>query len=369
MRRVIYIALVAVSAIFVSACSKEDLGNGENLPYITFGISGLDIDTKSLITGNLLENNPNKLRDCVYVYGVRNNTDQIYSKTPIMREQNSSNWQPSNKRQWAAGSSYSFYAYTSSPAASASAPTSDNGGIYVEHSGLKITVLQPKDYNEANMVDYMLSHAYKVADGANYRTVMLYMQHAMAWVEVFVEKEEENHIIELENITLSNIYRSATMQCESQAIANSGDKNIWTVQLQGTNDDVEYSTEDFPRPNNAAFPLPDKYAELDEQERNKHFLGSLNILAIPQQLTAKATLSVKYSVDEDNDNNTDPTEYTQVFQLYDYVPYVWESGHKITYRLTINTGVQLKAYISDWKEAGYTEGLILPPNNQQNQQD
>ncbi len=353
MRRVIYIVLVAVSAIFVSACSKDDLGNGENLPYITFGISGLDIETKSLITGNLLENNPNKLRDCVYVYGVRNNTDQIYSKTPIMREQNSSNWQPSNKRQWAAGSSYSFYAYTSSPAASASAPTSDNGGIYVEHSGLKITVLQPKDYNEANMVDYMLSHAYKVADGANYRTVMLYMQHAMAWIEIVVQKEMPEHTITLNSITLGNIFRSATMQCESQGIANSGEKNIWMVQLSGTND-LSYTKNSFVD-SGTYFPLPDNY-------NSETYLGAMNLLTVPQQLSSKATLTVSYSVDEDDNNETPQTEYSQTFQLFNYIPYVWESGNKITYTLSINTGVALKASISDWKDAGYTEGVVLPGN-------
>lgn len=363
MKHIAYILYIAIVAAVVSACSKEDTGSLDNLPNITFGVSGLDISTKGLIT------NGSFVSGEVYVYGVKNNTTPLYDGKPygepLTKSEESNNWTPTTTLQWAAGSSYSFYGYTKSPTTpgnGASCTIANNSGA------MKITVSQPYSYSEPDMVDYMLSHAYKVADGKNYRTVMLYMEHAMAWVEVFVEKEEENHIIVLKNITLSNIYKSATMQCESQAIANSGDKNIWTVQLQGTNDDG-YSTIYFPRPNNAAFPLPDKYIGLSEVERNKHFLGSLNILAIPQQLTAKATLSVKYSVDEDNNNNTDPTEYTQVFQLHDYVPYVWESGHKITYRLTINTGVQLKAYISDWKEAGYTEGLILPPNNQQNQQD
>lgn len=362
MKHIAYILYISIVAAVVSACSKEDTGSPDDMPNITFGVSGLDISTKGLIT------NGSFVSGEVYVYGVKNNTEPLYNNDALSKSPEGNNWTPTDNKkikQWATGS-YSFYGYTKSPTGNpgngASCTIANNSGA------MKITVSQPSSYSEPDMVDYMLSHAYKVADGTNYRTVMLYMEHAMAWVEVFVEKEEENHIIVLKNITLSNIYKSATMQCESQAIANSGDKNIWTVQLQGENN-VVYSTSVFPRPTNAAFPLPDKYAELEAHERNKHFLGSLNILAIPQQLTAKATLSVTYTVDEDNNNNTDPTEYTQVFQLYDYVPYVWESGHKITYRLTINTGVQLKAYISDWKEAGYTEGLILPPNNQQNQQD
>ena len=49
------------------------------------------------------------------------------------------------------------------------------------------------------------------------------------------------------------------------------------------------------------------------------------------------------------------------FKLFDYIPYVWESGHKIRYTLNINTGVELYAEVVDWIEAGYIEGVILPP--------
>ena len=45
------------------------------------------------------------------------------------------------------------------------------------------------------------------------------------------------------------------------------------------------------------------------------------------------------------------------------MPYVWEPGNKIIYTLTINTGVDLKAQITDWEDAGYTEGVITPPAN------
>jgi hypothetical protein len=147
------------------------------------------------------------------------------------------------------------------------------------------------------------------------------------------------HKIILDSITLKNIFRSASMQCESQAIANSGEKNIWMIQLQGTND-LKYFNRSF--------------------TANGNILGSMNFLAIPQQLTSSAELKISYSVDEDNNNSTDPTQYTQIFKLFNYRPFVWESGNKITYTLTINTGVSLRAEIADWKDAGYTEGVILP---------
>ena len=329
-----------------TACSKDDAVN--ELPYITFGVSGMDIDTRALIDANGFTSGK------VYVYGVRNNTNSIYSKTPISKVDGSSNWSPAAnlKRQWIAGSSYSFYAYTSSPDASNSIPTGGNHGVYVENDGLKITVSQPSteatnqyQVNESNMVDYLLSHAYKVADGSNFHTVMLYMQHAMACVEINVERQVLGHSILLDTIKISNIFRSASMVCTEQAIARSGNNNVWQIQLSGAND-VIYSKGGFSAP----------VAE-------EHNLGSLNILAVPQQLTNKASLTVKYKVDEDPDNDANEwTSYTQTFNLFNYVPYVWEPGNKIIYTLTINTGVNLKARIADWVDAGYTEGIIMPGN-------
>jgi hypothetical protein len=83
----------------------------------------------------------------------------------------------------------------------------------------------------------------------------------------------------------------------------------------------------------------------------------MSFLAVPQQLSAATALSVSYRVTENAGTTKD---YTETFNLYNYNPYVWESGHKITYTLTINTGVQLKAHIDDWTESGYIEGIIIP---------
>lgn len=323
--------VLVMIVISLHGCTKECLE--DELPYITFGVSGLDVDTKGLITGdNITSRN-------IYVYGVRNNTTNVFNKEKITKNQNNSNWETTTKRQWVAGSSYSFYAITSSPEALNSTPTTS--GVYVENSGLKITVAQPNEYTEDDMVDYMLSHAYKVADGSSYHTVMLYMQHAVSWVNIEVVKEMAEHVITLNSITLSNIFRQATMQCESQAIANSNGNNVWSTQLSGTNN-TSYTKSSF--------------------TSNGNTLGTMSILAVPQQLGSSTTLSVNYTVTESGGNKT----YTQTFNLFNYTPYVWEPGHKITYTLSINTGVSLKAAVADWIDAGYTEGLILPPSNTSN---
>ena len=137
------------------------------------------------------------------------------------------------------------------------------------------------------------------------------------------------------------------MQCEQQAIAlnNSNGNNVWAIQVQG-NDDIEYSVGPF------------------TPVSNQHFIGNMTFLAIPQQLSSKAELTVSYSVDQDNNSTTAATEYTQTFKLFKYIPYVWEAGHKINYTLTINTGVQLDAYVTDWIDGGYTEGVIIPTPQQ-----
>ena len=306
------------------------------MPYITFGVSSLGVDTKAMISGSdFTSANPPK----VWIYGVRNNTNKIYDNAEITKQTGSSNWLPADKRQWVAGSSYSFYGYTYSRSVSSS--------LTIENSGLKITVSQPQYYDSEDMVDYMLSHAYKVADGANYHTVMLYMQHAMACVDITVEREETNHNITVNEISLCNIYRSAIMQCEQQATAagNSNGNNLWAIQLQGSND-IDYSVGPF------------------TPQSGSHLIGKMTFLAIPQQLSSQAVLAVNYSVDEDGDDSASATEYTQSFNLFNYSPYVWEAGHKINYKLTINTGVQLDASVSDWIDGGYTEGVIIPKSQQ-----
>lgn len=329
MRKSVHILVKLLSAAFLlivlNSCTKWH-SERNDLPYITFGVSGLDIETRALITDFTAQS--------ITVYGVKNNTTPLFdgSASTTLIKGTGNNWTTNPQKQWEDGSSYSFYAHTHSPAS----PQND-ASISVKNSGLEITVAQPSSYSEDNMVDYMLSHAYKVADGKNYHTVILYMQHAMSWIEVVVEKEDIGHTIALNEISLRNIYRTANMKCDAQAVALSGYHNLWNTTLTGSNN-TTYTKEK---------PLFNPDGTL---------LGKMSILAVPQQLGASTTLTVSYSVTE----NDGTKEYTETFNLYNYNPYVWESGHKITYTLTINTGVQLKAHIDDWIESGYIEGIITP---------
>ena len=318
-----------VGILSLCSCIKEE--DGTVLPYITFGVAEVNADTKALITNETL----NSSATSVTVYGVRNNTEQIFNGVTIKKMSDSYNWKPANsyyEKTWQSGS-YSFYGYTFS---------SGQSTCTIQKDGLKIIATQPASYSETDMVDYMLSHAFKVADGKANHIVMLYMQHAMSCAEIVVKKQIPEHEITLESISLTGIYRSATMECEDQANANSGENNVWKTQISGANDALY--TKGF-----------------TPAQAQGNTLGTMTILAVPQQLTQSTELTVKYAVDEDNNDSTPAIAHVDKFKLFDYIPYVWESGHKIRYTLNINTGVELYAEVVDWIEAGYIEGVILPP--------
>ena len=61
-------------------------------------------------------------------------------------------------------------------------------------------------------------------------------------MEIVVKKQMDDHQITLNSIELRNIFRSATMQCEYQAIANKGESNVWLTTLSGNNNQT-YSKE------------------------------------------------------------------------------------------------------------------------------
>ena len=352
---------IGLCSMALAGCTKID--EGKEMPYITFGVSSIGESTKGLITNETLSK--------VYVYGVKNNTEKIFTNAEITKKQQGNNWNISGTpKTWSQGNSYSFYGYSFSGPGTTITIERDSKqnitavkseGITITNSALKIEISQPKptksdEYalDETKIIDYMLSHAYKVADGSNNHIVMLYMQHAMACVEVNVKKQMSSHTVVLDSLVLENIYTSAIMESESQAIANSGNNNTWKIQLQGKND-VRYRKNFTPSQTTET-------ENNDTPSTNTH-LGTMTVLAVPQQLTSSTKLSVHYRVAETAGSST-LTKHTETFNLFNYVPYVWESGHKIKYTLNINTGVELNAQIADWIDAGYTEGVILPSNTQ-----
>ena len=274
----------------------------------------------------------------VYVYGVQNNTTNIYSGVAITRDAATGKWFPSTKKNWVEGSSYSFYGYTYN---TTNGLTLDSG-----KNGLEITVQQPTSYNESAMIDYLLSYAFKVADGAMKPIVQLYLEHAMSCVEIYVVRGNKFDA-RLKSMSFKNIYSAGNMKCTSQAIANSGDRNIWQVTPSG-NPDVNYTY----NPSTAV-------AISDSRESTQ---AKMLLMCLPQQLTAATTLTIVYEINE-KITPTSPdnwVEHTEEFKLYNYEPMNYQSGHKIVYTATIDSGVNFEGVVKDWIDVDYIEGTVLP---------
>jgi hypothetical protein len=277
----------------------------------------------------------------VFVYGVMNNTTKIYRGEQVSRDAATGKWFPSTKKNWVDGSSYSFYAY---------AYNTDSGLSFTSgKDGLEIVVAQPSTYNESAMIDYLLSYTFKVADGAMKPIVPLYLEHAMALVEIYVVR---GNMFEarLNKMTFENIYREGLMKCTSQAIVNSGERNVWQVIPSGT-DDVKYTFE------------PTSPASIGDKRETT--AAKMSIMCLPQQITANTKLTIEYEINEKvtADSPDNFVAHREEFYLFNYNPINYQSGHRVIYTATIDSGVNLEGVVKDWINVDYIEGTVLPEIN------
>lgn len=326
MKRVLYMAMVALTLL---GCSND----GE---WSDGGSDEIAFNTRQVTRGALTQEEVD--RGTIYICGVQNNSTTIYDNAPATRDDATGKWFPSVKRNWIEGSSYSFYAYAYN---TLSGLTLTSG-----KDGLEIGVQQPTSYDEEAMVDYLLSYAFKVADGAIKPIVQLHLEHAMSLVEIYVVRGNMFDA-RLTRMTFENVYSQGTMKCTSQAIANSGGRNLWEVSLSGSND-VVYTLE------------PSMTTTIGDDRENTE--ARMSIMCIPQQLTANTKLTIEYEVNEKvtPDSPDNFVAHKEVFMLYNYQPMVYESGHRIVYTATIDSGVNLVGTVMPWKEAGEIEATVLP---------
>lgn len=274
----------------------------------------------------------------VYIYGVQNNTSRIYNNAPITRDAATGKWFPSTKRSWVEGSSYSFYGY---------AYNTLNGLTLVSgKDALEIEVQQPTTYNEAAMIDFLLSYTYKVADGAMKPIVQLYLEHAMSLVEIYVVRGNMFDA-RLTKMTFENIYTSGSMKCTAQAIANSGERNVWQTTPSGSNN-VVYTFE------------PTATTIIGDKRENTEAV--MKIMCLPQQITANTKLTIEYEINEKvtADSPDNFVAHKEEFYLYNYNPINYQSGHRVIYTATIDSGVNLEGVVTDWVNVDYIEGTVLP---------
>jgi hypothetical protein len=85
-------------------------------------------------------------------------------------------------------------------------------------------------------------------------------------------------------------------------------------------------------------------------------------MCLPQQLTAATTLTIVYEINEKiTEGSADNwVEHTEEFKLYNYEPMNYQSGHKIVYTATIDSGVNFEGVVKDWIDVDYIEGTVLP---------
>ena len=323
MKRLIYILLAV--ALFGCEHSDHTLELGE----IKFEAT---VASRDAVSQSNLENNK------IYVVGVQNNSNKIFNNVAITRDASTGKWFTSSKKNWVEGSNYSFHAYA----------YNTNSGLTINSGkdGLEFSIQQPTTYNEAGMVDYLLSYSFKVANGAMKPIVQLQLEHAMSLVEIYVVRGNMFDA-RLTKMTYEGIYSAGAMKCTSQAVANSGERNIWEVSPSGNNDVVYTYT-------------PTSPAVIGDERENT--AAKMMIMCLPQQLTASTKLTIEYEVNEkiSPESPDNFVAHKEEFLLYNYQPINYQSGHRIIYTATVDSGVNLVGTVSAWKDVDYIEGTVLP---------
>lgn len=328
MKRALYI-LCAV--VLLASCSKDgDISVGP-AAEITF-------NTRQVTRGVLDQSDIDSGVGKVFVCGVQNNATKIFNNVAITRDAATGKWFSATKRNWVEGSNYSFYAYAYN--------TLNGLTITSGKDGLEFAVQQPTTYDEEAMIDYLLSYSFKVADGAMKPIVQLYLEHAMSLVEVYVVRGNMFDA-RLTKMTFENIYTQGSMKCTAQAVAHSGSKNVWEVSPSGSAD-VVYTYE-------PATPV----VIGDERENTE---ARMAIMCLPQQITANTKLTVEYEVNEKvtPESPDNFVLHKEEFQLYNYQPVYYRSGHRIIYTATVDSGVNLEGVVAEWQDVDYIEGTVLP---------
>lgn len=340
-----YTVLAIAIALLAPSCSKEESAQTDYAPNITFGVNAVETSTRAEIIDN-----SNIESKTVYVYGSTSSTSFIYIAEPISYDVDAKKWLPTNKamvKPWDKKASYQFYGCTFLPA------TPPEWRIKFSGYHKTFNIHQPKTYEyREQFVDFLLSHTYNTLGSAR-PIVQLQLEHAMALVDIYIVKHKSlaQRKVRVKTLSLTSVRTDATMTCASQAIANSGKSNEWQVTF------IDHTPATYTIGNAME-------VALDTDTTGAH----MRIVAVPQQLTAQNRLTVTYEVDESGDGadgNEQMVEHTETFLLYNYTPIVWESGHRIVYRATIDTGIHLQGQIAAWKDVDYIEGTVLPniPDN------
>lgn len=341
MKRVFYIT-VASALMLLSSCEKEREASPSD--YITFKLSGTEtMTTKAGIETSTLSS------ATINIYGTEGVTALSGANGAALQKMDGADdrWFPGKNEtwyQWRSGESYNFYAVACYPA------TAISGGSSITNNGKSPFVLkQPNDYNESDMVDYMLSYKYGVDDGAKKPIVYIELEHAVAAVDFYMIKNSAMPGARLLEMRLEGIYKQGRFNCTSHVTYGADRENTWEVTPQG-------AVGNYTRDGGTGIDMADETAA-------KHSSGAnMKLLAVPQGIVRGVSrLFVRYQVNEKSGVSDNWVEHNKTFELNDAgLPSEWHWGKRYIYTITVDSGIHIDAIVRDWIDVDYIEGVVLP---------
>lgn len=371
-----YLHILALLCIFAS-CGKDKSSSVDRMA-MSFAVITPEVHTKAEVTSTSLDN--------VYIYGQMssgNESGPVFESPGIAKliySDSTKLWSPgkySYGGTWNTGEYtwdteakmyYQFYAHAYSSNAVVGTDLIIPGNLY----GRQFTVTQPEsaqwtaphevdgESDGSGTIDYLLSYLVNVPPAEHYPLVTLNLEHAMAKVEVDVRianamyMKDEDKVITgclVKNICveLNGIRRRAEMLCLQPKLDGESGSNTWYISQ-----DESVSTATY------------KVTHIDSTALNlsgaeNGITTDMSFLAVPVKNNEMSDYRLVLTYNNlGSDNYKSPADYEYVFNLADYSPQGWVSGHRVKYVLTIDNSIHLTGTILDYDEVDYIEATLLP---------
>lgn len=314
-----FFALLACSLLALS-CTKEEASGGKGIMFtLEDGLYGFE--TKGVLTSENITSNT------IRVYALKNNVEVPGMNPAVITKQSTGYWRTGTSVLWDDGKSYVFQGYGYSA----------TGFTDINADGKKFTVTQPSAYDEDAMADYIISNTVEVSasDSRNHPLVVLEFNHVLPAILVYVTKAEAMKDVKVSRLSLSGLYHGATLVYNELS-------GRW-LPTYTTECDANYSL----------------VGSMNVTRQRSDTEVVMRILSVPQGLTQTTRLTVTYQVDESMTSTPMYKEYTESFELGNYVGEI-TVGHRAVFHLEVDTGIHLTATIAPWHKIDFIEGTILP---------
>lgn len=329
------------------------------------------LNTKAELTGDMLVD---ATKDNLYVYAEQSDgttsypivsmpgaelvyDSQVRVWNPVKYEygyNNGSYGYFPNKMTWdnSGKSYYRFYGF----AYSSNAVLGTNLSVENSTYGRQFTVTQPETGTGEGTIDYLLSSLVNVSPSSgHYPLVPIELEHAMARVDVDVQIADamfdasngNASLVKDVEVSVSGIKRKATMLCVQPKLYGVEGANSWYITFENATAATYKSIiED-----------QDLYSNLEGSDSDLN----MSFMAIPVNNAGMEdlVLTLTYNNAAKTDVST-PKDYVYTFNLKDYTPQGWLSGHKVKYVLTIDNSIHLTGKVVDYQDMEYIESVILP---------